>query len=186
LDYMVSNENENAELEDERITALRDAIRRAFPEVTYTGKVTRHDGAWLPELTEENAIHDDDMFLYEGLTGKKWTEISKQLLHDFPDGFVLLTDEALVAFLAAWLIRSLDHIDGENPVREFFVYAFSPGESSTADLKISLLRALNTEQRSAVRSLLAEFAQREPSEFIREHAASAVQMLDSLPPSLGQ
>ena len=172
--------------EDERLTALRDAIRRTFPEVTYTGKVTRHDGMWLPELTEENAIHDDDMFLYKGLIGKKWTEVPKQLLHDFPDGFVLLTDEALVAFLAAWLMRSLDDIDGENSVREYFVYSFSREASSTADLKISRLRALTPGQRSSVRSLLAEFAQREPSEFIREHAATAVQMLDSLPPSLGQ
>ena len=145
---MIPNEDQNVPFEDQRIIALRDAVRRAFPEVTYTGKVTRHDGAWLPELTEENAIHDDDMFLYEGLTGKKWTEVPEKLLDAFPGDFVLLTDEALVAFLAAWLTRSLDNIDGENPVREFSVYAFSPGESSTADLKIGLLRALNTEQRS--------------------------------------
>jgi hypothetical protein len=168
------------------IIALRDSVRRAFPEVTYAGKVTRHDGAWLPELTEENAIHDDDMFLYEGLIGKKWTEVPKQLLYNFPDGFVLLTDEALAAFLGAWLMRSLDHIDGENPVREFSVYAFSPGEGSTADLNISFLRALTPEQRSTVRSVLAEFAEREPSEFIREHAAKAVQLIDNLLPSLEQ
>jgi len=118
---MIRNENENVALEDKRIIALRDAVRRDFPDVTHAGEVTRHDGAWRPELTEENAIHDDDMLLYEGLIGKKWTEVPKQLLHDFPDGFVLLTDGALVAFLAAWLMRSLDLIYGENPVREFSV-----------------------------------------------------------------
>lgn len=182
---MVSNEDERVGLEDKRTIALRDAIRRAFPESVYSGRVTRHDGAWLPDLTEENAIHDDDMFLYEGLTGKKWTEVPKQLLNDFPCGFVLLTDEALVAFLASWLVRSLDK-DAENNVREFLVYSFSPGASSPADLKMSRLRALSPGQRSTVRSLLAEVARREPSEFIRQHAASAVQLMDSLPPSLGQ
>jgi len=183
---MIRNENENVALEDKRIIALRDAVRRDFPDVTHAGKVTGHDGAWLPELTEENAIHDDDMLLYEGLIGKKWTEVPKQLLHDFPDGFVLLTDGALVAFLPAWLMRSLDLIYGQNPVREFSVYAFSPGEGSTADLNISMLRPHTPEQRSTVRSVLAEFVEREPSEFIRGHAAKAVQLIDNLLPSLEQ
>ena len=69
--HMVTTENENVGFEDKQIIALCDAIRREFPKATYTGKVTRHDNAWLPKLTEENAIHDDDMFLYEGLTNGK-------------------------------------------------------------------------------------------------------------------
>ena len=52
---------------DQHLTDLQNAILRAFPDVVFEGKITRHDGAWLPELTEENAIHDDDMFLYEAL-----------------------------------------------------------------------------------------------------------------------
>lgn len=75
---------------DERVTALRDAIVRVFPAVPYTGKITCHDGAWLPELTEENVIHDDDMFLYEGLYGRKWTDIPNRFVHEMPGEFVLL------------------------------------------------------------------------------------------------
>ncbi len=175
-------DHEKHEQESGRIVTLSDAIRRTFPAVAYTGKITRHDGIWLPELTAENAIHDDDEFVYEALKDRKWTDVSKTFLHEQPDGFVLLTNEALVAFLAAWLMCSLDDIDGENNVREFLIYAFSPsGMSPNIDFKVSLLRALSPDQRSVVRLLLAEFAQGEASDFVREYAATAVRLIDSLP-----
>jgi hypothetical protein len=177
---MVDNHKE-LEVNDDKTAALREAIRQAFPAMAYRGKITRHDGAWLPELTEENAIHDDDMFAYEALKDRKWTDVTKTFLHEQPDGFVLLTDEALVAYLAAWLMCSLDEIEGKNTVREYVVYAFSPsGITSNVDFKTGLLRALSLEQRSVVRSLLAEFTQSEPSGFIREYAATAVKLIDSL------
>lgn len=163
-----------------RIADLRNALREAFPVVAYSGPVTRHDGAWLPALTEENAIHDDDMFLYEGLKGKNWTEVSPELLQNFPDGFVLLTDEALVAFLPAWLMQSLDNILGENLVREFSIYAFSPSGSSVVDTKVHLLHALNSKQRAAVRGILCEFARNEMNAFLKEHARAAVQLIDGV------
>jgi len=166
---------------DQRLVALRDSIVRVFPSTAFEGQVTYHDGAWLPELTEENAIHDDDMFLYEALHGRKWTDVSKDFVYAMPGEFVLLTDEALVAFLAAWLVRSLENIDGENEVRERFVYSFSPiGKMPTRDFIVKHLRALNFDQRALVRSLLIEFGQRERSEFIRRHAVSAVELIDSL------
>ena len=49
-----------------------------------------------------------------------------------------------------------------------------------------MLRPLTPEQRSTVGSVLAEFVEREPSEFIRGHAAKAVQLIDNLLPSLEQ
>jgi hypothetical protein len=166
---------------DERIAALRDSIQRAFPVVAYTGQITRCDGAWLPELTEENAIHDDDMFVYEALKDQKWTDVPKALLHTQPDGFVLLTDEALVAYLAAWLMCSLDDIEGENEVREFVVYSFSPADLTPNDeFKANRIRALNPEQRLVLRSALAEFARSEPSEFIRQNAVNAVEFIDGV------
>lgn len=165
---------------ENRIADLRNALRQAFPMVAYSGPVTRHDGAWLPALTEENAIHDDDMFLYEGLKGKNWTEVSPELLHNLPDGFVLLTDEALAAFLPAWLMRSLDNILGENLVREFCIYAFSPSGSSVVDTKLRRLHPLNSKQRAAVREILFEFAQNETNTFLKEHARAAVQLIDGL------
>ncbi len=168
-------------MDDKQVIALQDAIQRAFPAIPYTGKVTRCDGAWLPELTEENAIHDDDKFLFEALKNRKWTDVPEKFVYEMPGEFVLLTDEALRAFLAAWLVRSLDNIAGENVVREYVVYAFSPsGVTPTTDFTINQLRALNPEQRSVLRALLAEFALDEPSEFIRKRAEDAVELIDSL------
>lgn len=178
LDCMSAN-NEELESDNQTIAPLRRAIQRAFPAERYTGCVTRHDGAWLPELTEENAIHDDDKFLYEALKGQKWTDVPREFLYAMPDGFVLLTEQALVAFLAAWLMTSLENMEGENLVREYLVYAFSPsGVTPNTDFIIGELRALNTEQRSVIRLVLAEFAQREPSDFIRKHASNAVEFID--------
>lgn len=166
-----------------RIRALREAIRRSFPAVPYEGKVTPHDGEWLPELTEENAILDDDKFLYEGLKGRKWTEIPRQLLNDLPDDLPLLTDGAFVAFLAAWLLQSLENLEGNNDVRNFLVYNFSPNTEMVPDMtwfKKSRIRILNSHQRLVVRSLLVEFTERESSEFVKKRAAKAVELIDSL------
>ncbi len=168
-------------MDNERIIALQDAIRHAFPAIPYTGKITRCDGAWLPELTEENAIHDDDKFLFEELNNRKWTDVPKKFLYKMPGDFVLLTNEALTAFLAAWLICSLDNIEDENVVREYVVYAFSPsGITPTRDFIIRQLYALNPEQRSVLRVLLAEFALHGPSEFLKKRAVDAVELIDSL------
>jgi hypothetical protein len=115
----------------DRVMVLRQAIVRSFPIVEHQGKITNCDGAWLPELSEENAIHDDDMFVYEALTGRTWPEIPTRFLHEQPDGFVLLTDEALVAYLGAWLMCALEDMDGENIVREFVVYSFIIAQATT-------------------------------------------------------
>ncbi len=164
--------------EDERLAILRRAIRQAFPPVSYTGKITRCDGAWLPGMTEDNAIHDDDMFVYEALKNRSWNDVPTGFLHEQqPDGFILLADDALPAYLPAWLMYSLDKIDGENTIREYLVYAFSPRDTIFAG---NMLRALSPEQRSVVRSLLAEFARVERSDFIRDHAAAAVKLFDGL------
>lgn len=177
----MSNDLQEPGFEDERVEVLRDSTRRSFPVVAYEGKITTCDGAWLPELTEENAIHDDDMFVYEALKGRAWPEIPKEFLGHQPDGFVLLTDEALVAYLAAWLMCALDDMEGENAVREFVIYSFSPSHDQQPDMtleKIRRLRMLNSEQRATVRSLMTEFAKRERSSFVRSFAARAIELID--------
>ena len=164
---------------DERMAALRDSVPRIFPPVVYQGPVTRFDGAWLQELTEENAILDDDKFLYEELLGRQWTEVPRDVVHAIPALFVLLTHEALVAFLPAWIMCALEDINGENEVREYFIYLFSPDEqASQNDFKLGMLRALNPDQRSLLRSVLMEFAQRERNKYVRGHASAAVKFID--------
>jgi hypothetical protein len=171
-----------AQGKDERISALRESIRRLFPAEPYTGKVTRYDGEWAPE-DDNKALLDDDQVLYEALNGRRWTEVPTQLLRNQPDGLPLLTDEAYVAFLPAWLMCSLENIHGQNEVRNFVVYNFAPRPEMMPDMTeftVDRLRVLNPEQRLAIRSLLAEFAKQEASSNIRNLASQAVALIDGL------
>ena len=146
---------------------MRDSIPRSFPAEPYTGKVTLYDDKWdeYPEL-------DEDRDLYENLNGRRWTDLAPELIRNLPDGYVLLTDQAFVEFLPAWLVVSLEGMEGENIVREFLTYTFS----ST----MRQFRVLDPEQRLLVRSVLALVAERESSKFIRGHAAEALALIDAL------
>lgn len=94
--------------------------------------------------------------------------------------YVLLTSEALVAFIAAWLMRSLEHLTGENDVRDHFIFTFSSDREESKELTKDLLRAFNREQLAVLRLLLVEFSRSDPSRFVREHAHKAVKFIDSL------
>jgi hypothetical protein len=158
------NEKTGAQEPDGRIVALRESILGSFPAEPYTGKVTPNDAdLGDPEL-------DEDLDLYETLKGRKWTEVATKLLRDQPSGYGLLTDEAFVAFLPAWLMSSLERMDAENEVRNFLVYAFSN--------TMRQFRVLNPEQRLTVRSVLAEFAERGTSPFVRTLAVQALALID--------
>jgi hypothetical protein len=177
------NDKTRAQGQEKRIAALRESIRRAFPADVYTGKVTPYDNELSFELREDQAILDEDQDLFRALKGRRWTEVPKQLLESLPDGYVLLSDEAFAVFLPAWLCRALDDIDGENEVRNFVVYAFSPRHDMVPDMrdhKVHRLQLLNPEQRRVVRSLLVEFAERGTPPFVRALATKAVTLIDSL------
>jgi len=168
---------------NEQISRLRESIRRAFPAEPYVGKVTEYDDELSSELREDQAILDEDQYLFRALKGAKWTEVPKQLLENLPDGYELLSDEAFVAFLPAWLARALDDMDSENDVRNFVVYAFSPKTDmvpDTTDRILGRLRLLSSEQRSVVRSLLVEFCERGTAPFVRALAVKAVALIDKL------
>lgn len=141
---------------DERLTDLKNAILHAFPDVVFDGQITPHDGEWPDELTE-NAIYDgqviygDEKLLYEGLKGDKWSDIPREFIEGMAIDFVLLTSEALVAFIAAWLMRSLESPTGENDVRTHFINMFSQDRDEDKELTIDLLRAFNPEQLAVLR-----------------------------------
>jgi hypothetical protein len=160
-----------------RASELREMIRRAFPAETYDGLITPYDDKL------DHPDFDDEKELYEELKGKKWTEVQKELLDSQPDGYVVLTDGAFSAFIAAWLMRSLENIDGENQVRDYVVYAFEPKRDMVPDttlLVLHRLRALSAPQRDVLHSLLTEFAESDPSQFQRRLALEAVALLESL------
>ena len=102
----------------------------------------------------------------------EWTEVPRNLLFRHPDGYVLLTDQAFVAFLPAWLMCSLEGMDEENEVRNFLAYTFSN--------TLRQFRLLNLEQRLIVRSILAEFSQRGTGSFVRDLLAKTIVFIDSL------
>lgn len=173
---------------DKHLTDLQNAILRAFPDTMFDGQITPHDGEWPEDVTEETAIYDgqviygDEMLLYEGLKGRKWSDIPRQFIEGMAMDFVLLTSEALAAFIAAWMMRSLEDLAGENEVRSDFINMLCPREESK-ELTVDLLRAFNPEQLAVLRLLLAEFSKSESSSFDRENADNAVKFIHSL--SLG-
>ena len=149
--------------QDVRLTVLRDSIRSAFPSEPYTGKVTVSDDALTdPDMAAEKELHD-------ALQGRRWTDVPTHLSRRAWDTFVLLTDEAYPAFLAAWLMYSLEDMDGENEVRESLVYSFQT---------MRQFRVLDADQRVVVRSVLSEVKERAPSKSVRDHAAEAVALID--------
>ena len=168
------------------MTDLKNAILRAFPDVVFDGQITPHDGEWPDEVTEETAIYEgqviygDEMLLYEGLKGHKWSDIPREFIEGMATDFVLLTSEALVAFIAAWLMRSLENFAGNNDVRSDFINMLSPNREESKELTIALLRAFNPEQLAVLRLLLMEFSKSESSSFVRDHAHIAVKLIESL------
>jgi hypothetical protein len=145
---------------DQPLSELRERVRREFPAQVYTGKITNYDN----ELDDPN--RDDEKIVYDALIGKRWTEIPNDFLRAQPDGHLFLTDEAFLSFIAAWLLGSLEDVDGENPVREFLAYFFSsPG------FFMYRLRLLTPTQRDVVRSILTQVSLCESSSFIRRHVS---------------
>lgn len=170
---------------DERLTHLQNAILRAFPDVVFDGPITHHDGEW-PEDIPENRIYDgqvlygDEMFLYEELKGHKWSEVSGEFLQGMATDFVLLTSEALVAYIAAWMMRSLENFTGENDVRSDFINMLSLEREESKEFTINLLRAFNPEQLAALRLFFVESSTSDPVGYVREWALNAVKFLDGL------
>ncbi len=163
--------------ENVRIAELRESIRRAFPAQAYSGRVTSYDD----ELDDPD--RDEEKYLYEALKGRKWIDVPQQIIGDLPDGYVLLTQEAFEAFVAAWLLRSLENIDREDEVRDFVIYTFSPKHDKvpdTTEYVLDRVRALNPEQRHVLHSVLAEFAARDKSTFRRKLASAGAGLLDAL------
>ena len=71
---------------------------------------------------------DDGIHLRRELSGKRWDELSPEVLFHGSIGLPLLEPNALVAFLPAWLLRSMETSDLDHPiVLEFTLYFLCPG-----------------------------------------------------------
>ena len=164
--------------QNKRVAALIDSIRRSFPVVRYTGDVTQFDARLDdPDFYDVKPDPDladfwDEKELRDAFKGRGWTEVPRNLLFRHPDGYVLLTDQAFVAFLPAWLMCSLEGMDEENEVRNFLAYAFSN--------TLRQFQILNPEQRVTVRSILAEFVERGTGSSVRNLLTKTIVFIDDL------
>ena len=87
----------------------------AFPPQPFHGLVSTHDEC------------DDGIHLRRELPGKRWDELSNEVLFHGAIALPLLEPDALVAFLPAWLLRSMETFDRRSIVLEFTVYFLCPG-----------------------------------------------------------
>ena len=164
--------------QDKRVADLIDSIRLSFPAVRYTGGVTQYDAKLddpdFYDIKPDSDVPDfwDEKELRDSFKGRCWTDVSRELLFHHPDGYVLLTDQAFVAFLPAWLMCSLEGMDEENEVRNFLAYAFGN--------TLRQFQLLNPEQRVTVRSMLAEFIERGTGSFVRNLLTKTIGFIDGL------
>jgi hypothetical protein len=143
---------------------LRDNIIAAFPQSVFSGAITGVDGRTDEELDEEQA-------LYNALHGRKWSDIEGSFVSSYPDGISLLTDQAFAAFLPAWLVAALDN----DNVRELLVYFFSPSTHQTSERRERRIQQLTLPQKKVLQAFLGYCFEVEASEFVKEHARSAVE-----------
>jgi hypothetical protein len=90
---------------------------QAFPPQPFYGLVSTHNEC------------DKGIALRRELPGKRWDEVPGTFVDDNSLSLALLEERALVAFLPAWLLRSMEKFDDDNLVLEFTVYFLCPGSS---------------------------------------------------------
>ncbi|QOY91527.1 DUF6714 family protein [Paludibaculum fermentans] len=94
----------------------RQKLIDAFPPLPFEGLVSTHDEC------------DDGINLRRELSGKRWDELSPEVLFHGSIGLSLLEPSALIAFLPAWLLRSIETSDvDDHVVLEFTMYFLCPG-----------------------------------------------------------
>lgn len=134
------------------IGEYRRKLIDAFPPLPFQGLVSTHDEC------------DDGIYLRRELSGKKWDQLSPDVLFHGSVGLPLLEPAALIAFLPAWLLRSLEASDLNDPiVLEFTLYFLCPGveDDGCYEKRIAELVVLfNSGQRDAVAEFLRFVANR--------------------------
>ena len=117
-----------------------------FPPLPFKGLVSTHDEC------------DDGIHLRRELLGKRWDELSPEVLFHGSIGLSLLEPSALIAFLPAWILRSLETSNLDDPiVLEFTLYFLCPGNEGDGwdESEIANRVALfNSTQRDAVTDFL--------------------------------
>ena len=126
-----------------RVSAETD---RCLSAATLNGLISTHDEC------------DDGIHLRRELSGKRWDELSAEVVFDGSVAVPLLEPNALSAFLPAWLIRSTETSDQEDPiVLEFTLYSLCPGDEDDGWDEVRIAETVglfNSGQRHAVADFL--------------------------------
>lgn len=134
----------------EEIEDFRRRLVRAFPPHPYHGPVSAHDEC------------DDGIHLRRELPGKRWDDLSPDVLFHGSIALPLLDPEALVAFLPAWILRSMQTFSRHSTVLEFTLYFLCPGSGAGAwdERTMAVLVALfDPDQRSVIGDFLRLIAE---------------------------
>lgn len=133
----------------ENIEDFRQRLIHAFPPQPYDGLVSTHDEC------------ADGIHLRRELPGKRWNELSPEVLFHGSIALPLLEPDALVAFLPAWVLRSMQTFGPDSVVLEFTLYFLCPGnpdEGWDEGRITEMVTAFNDSQRNLVGDLLRSIA----------------------------
>lgn len=135
----------------EEVEDFRGRLVRAFPPAPFFGTVSG------------SCECDECVALRLNLPGKRWDEVPTEFI-DFNSGSLpLLLPHALVAFLPAYLLRSMETLDQEGVVAEFTMYFLCPGnekEGWEEDRAARLVSLFDPEQRKAIGDYLRAVVER--------------------------
>lgn len=101
---------------------LRQEILEVFPRV---------DPPHSDNITSDN--YGDSPQVRRSFNGVTWWSAPGKLIDENYDGLPLLTSEAFQYYFPAFLLRSLEWFDPDNPTLEFTVYSLSPTKTSRND-----------------------------------------------------
>jgi hypothetical protein len=139
-------------------------IRGAFPDVPYEGLNTPADGKTGEDYDEHKA-------LYDALHEKPWSKIPASFIQGNIHGLALLTPEAFVAYLPAWLRESLVNAE----LAEVLVYTFSPEPGKDQEYMDRRTHALSPIQKEVLATFLAYCLRTTTSGFVKGQAEQALE-----------
>ncbi len=127
------------------LAAFEQRLRLAFPPHPFDGLVSTHGEC------------DDGIHLRRELPGRRWDELSPNVLFHGSIALPLLEPDALVAFLPAWLLRSFQTFGRDSLLLEFTLYFLCPGSDDEGwddEHRSERIARFNPAQRGLVGELL--------------------------------
>jgi len=143
------------------VDEFRGRLVQAFPPRPFHGLVSTHDEC------------DEGIALRRELPGKRWDEVPGTFVDDNSLSLALLEERALVAFLPAWVLRSMEKFDRDNLVLEFTVYFLCPGswgEDSNEERLAKLVEPFDIAQRTLVGDFLRAILERSDLDSYHDYA----------------